>query len=98
VSRPVRVAATVGEDIGSQLDVDAADLFWRHDLVAALDLLSTDEVWDSLPAHGGGRRLTVKGITVGAFHLFVAVDALDPRADALVAYAVDINGPGVNSL
>lgn len=90
MSRPVRVGATVDDDIASQLDASQATQFWRHDLAAALTLVSRDEVWESLPIHGGGRRLTVEGISVGAFHLFVAADDLDPRPDALVAYAVDI--------
>lgn len=34
--------------------------------------------------------MTVEGITVGAFHLFVAAHELEPRPDALVVYAVDI--------
>ncbi len=52
MSRPGRVAATVGEDIGSQLDVDAADLFWRHDLVAALVAYAVD-IWpDGFPEWG----------------------------------------------
>lgn len=34
--------------------------------------------------------MTVQGITVGAFHVFVADDELDPRPHALVVYAVDI--------
>ena len=87
---PVRVGVTVEEDIAAQLGADDAELFWRHDLAAALVLLSRGEVWESLPEHGGGRRLTVEGITVGAFHLFAAVDELDPRPDAIVVYAVDI--------
>lgn len=90
MTRPVRVAATVDEDIAIQLDADQAALFWRHDLASALALVARDGVWEVLPAHGGGRRLTVEGITVGAFHLFVTADELDPRPDALVAYAVDI--------
>ena len=90
MSRPVRVGAPVDDDISAQLDADRAELFWRRDLAAALVLLSRDGVWESLPEHGGGRRLTVEGLTVGAFHLFVAADELDPRPDAIVVYAVDI--------
>ena|GEM_PF-5607397 len=90
MSRPVRVGASLEEDVAGQLGATGAELFWRHDLASALALLSRDDVWDSLPSHGGGRRLTVEGITVGAFHLFVAADELDPRPDALVVYAVDI--------
>ncbi len=88
--RPVRVGATVEEEIAAQLDADRAELFWRHDLASVLTLLSREGVWDSLPEHGGGRRLTVVGITVGAFHLFATGDELDPRPDSLVVYAVDI--------
>lgn len=90
MSRPVRVGAEVDDDIASQLDANAAEFFWRHDLASALVLVSRDGVWESLPAHGGGRRMTVEGVTVGAFHLFIAADELDPRPDALVVYAVDI--------
>jgi hypothetical protein len=90
VSRPVRVAATVDDDIADQLDADQPALFWRHDLASAPDLVARDGVWELLPDHGGGRRLTVEGITVGPFHLFVIADELDPRPDALVVYAVDI--------
>jgi hypothetical protein len=90
VSRPVRVGATVDDDVAAQLDAGGAEHFWRHDLASALALLSRDGVWESLPEHGGGRRLSVEGITVGAFHLFVSTDELDPRPDALVVYAVDI--------
>ena len=90
MTRPIRVSSTVEEDIVGQLEADRADLFWRHDLASALALLARDGVWESLPEHGGGRRLTVQGLTVGAFHLFVTGDELDPRPDALVVYAVDI--------
>ena len=90
MSRPVRLGATIDDDVTAQLNADEAELFWRHDLAAALVLLSRDGVWESLPEHGGGRRLTVEGITVGAFHLFVASDELDPRPEAVVVYAVDI--------
>jgi len=55
-----------------------------------LTLLSRNGVWESLPGHGGGRRLTVEGLTVGAFHLFGTEDELDPRPNALVVHAVDI--------
>ncbi|MBN4059595.1 hypothetical protein JYT35_00585 [Acidimicrobium ferrooxidans] len=92
MSRPVRVGATVDDDVTAQLDADGAELFWRHDLASALALISRDGVWDMLPEHGGGRRLTVEGISVGVFHLFVTADELDPRPDALVVYAV-ISGP-----
>ena len=34
--------------------------------------------------------MTVEGITVEPFHLFVTADEVDPRPDALVVYAVDI--------
>ena len=88
--RTVRVGATVHDDVAAHLDADQARLFWRHDLASALALLSRVGVWESLPQHGGGRRLTVEGITVGAFHLFVTADELDARSDALVVYAVDI--------
>ena len=90
MTRPVRVGATVGEDVAAQLGAVEAGLFWSHDLASALVLVSRDEIWDLLPEHGGGRRLTVEGITVGAFHLFVTADELDPRPDAAVVYAVDI--------
>ena len=90
MNRPVRIGSTVDEDITDQLGPDRADLFWRHDFAAALSLLARDGVWDTLPEHGGGRRLTVEGLTVGAFHLFVTEDDLDPRPDALIAYAVDV--------
>ena len=90
MSRPVRVGATIDDDIAAQLDADAAELFWRHDLASALALVSRDGVWESLREHGGGRRMTVEGITVGAFHLFVTADELDPRPDALGVYAVEI--------
>lgn len=87
---PVRLGGTIEDDINRQLDSDRAPLFWHHDLAAALSLLSRPNVWDSLPEHGGGRRLTLEGITVGAFHLFITADELDPRPDALVVYAIDI--------
>jgi hypothetical protein len=90
VTRSVRVGSAVEDDIARQLDVEAAGLFWRHDLAAALTLLTRDGVWESLPEHGGGRRLTVEGLTVGAFHIFATEDELDPRPDALVVYADDI--------
>ena len=90
MTRSVRVGSTVDDDIASQLDSERANLFWRHDLAAALTLLAREGTWESLPEHGGGRRLTVEGLTVGAFHLFATEDDLDPRPDALVVYAVDI--------
>lgn len=90
MTRSVRVGSAVEEDISEQLDAKAASLFWRHDLAAALTLVAREGTWESLPEHGGGRRLTVEGLTVGAMHLFVAEDELDPRPDALVVYAVDI--------
>ncbi len=78
MSRPVRVGTTVEKDIADQLDADGAALFSRHDLASAIALVSRDGTWESLPEHGGGRRLTVEGITVGAFHLFVTADELIP--------------------
>jgi len=85
-----RRRASKTSSVQAQLDAHRAERFWRHDLAAALVMLSRDGLWESLPAHGGGRRLTVAGITVDAFHLFVSADDLDPRPDALVVYAVDI--------
>lgn len=90
MSRPVRVASIVEDDVDARLGPDDGDLFWRHDLASALTLLARDGVWESLPDHGGGRRLSVEGITVGAFHVFVSRDEFDPRPGALVVYAVDI--------
>ena len=90
MTRPVRVGATIEDDIAHQLDHERSQLFWRHDLASALALLARPGTWESLPEHGGGRRLTVEGLTVGAFHLFVTLDDLDPRPDAIVVYALDI--------
>lgn len=92
--RPVRASVTLEHDVAIQLPAEAAEAFWHHDLAAALILLSREGVWESLPEHGGGRRLTVEGITVGAFHAFVTLDELDPRPDALLVYAVDIWADG----
>ncbi len=50
MSRPVRVGAAVGDDVAAQLDAEAAELFWRHDLASALALVSRDGVWDMLPS------------------------------------------------
>lgn len=90
MTRPVRLAAAVEDDIHAQLNEAAASLFWRFDLPAAMALLARPGTWETLPEHGGGRRLTVEGITVGAFHAFVTYDDLDPRPDAIAVYAVDI--------
>ena len=90
MTRPVRLSSSLADDIDAQLDEPRTADFWTHDVVAAVALLSKPELWDSLPVHGGGRRLPVAGITVGAFHLFVARDELDARPDALVVYAIDI--------
>jgi hypothetical protein len=90
MTRSVRVGSAVEDDIARQLESDAAALFWRHDLAAALTLLAREGTWESLPNHGGGRRLTVEGLTIGAFHIFATDDELDPRPGALVVYAVDI--------
>ncbi len=90
MTRSVRVGSAVEDDIARQLGAEAAGLFWRHDLAAALTLLTREGTWESLPEHGGGRRLTVEGLTIGAFHLFATEDELDPRPDALVVYALDI--------
>lgn len=90
MSRPVRVGAPVSDDVRQQLDPDEALRFWRVDLAAALELLTGDDVWATLPRHRGGRRLTVERITVGALHLFVALASLDPRPGALVVHAADI--------
>ncbi|MFT7474632.1 MAG: hypothetical protein ACI81L_001557 [Verrucomicrobiales bacterium] len=90
MSRPVRLASGVDGDIAAQFDGRAIERFWKLDMAAAVELLGVDGVWDSLPEHGGGRRLTVEGLSVGAFHAFVATDELDARPDAFVVYAVDI--------
>ena len=90
MSRPVRVAAAVEDDINTQLEPERAQTFRRRDLKSAVELLAQDDVWESLPIHGGGRRLTVEGMVVGAFHVFAATDELDARSTALVVYAVDI--------
>ena len=90
MTRPVRLAAAVEDDIHGQLDEAAASLFWRFDLPAAMALPARPGTWETLPEHGGGRRLTVEGITVGAFHTFVTYDDLDPRPDAIAVYALDI--------
>ncbi len=90
MTRPVRASSSLDAEVGTQLEPERSQLFWRHDLSAALALLARDGVWETLPEHGVGRRLSVEGVTVGAFHLFVAPDGLDPRPDALVVYAVDI--------
>ena len=89
MTRPVRIGEGVDTDIGNQLDGAPARDFRRYDLAAASALLARDGVWEALPSHGGGRRLTVEGITVGAFHLFVAADPFGPER-ALVVYAIDI--------
>ena len=90
MTRPVRVATAVEEDIDRQLERGRVDEFWSRDLMAAIEMLEDGSLWDGLPTHGAGRRLTVEGLSVGAFHLFVAADDLDARPDALVIYAVDI--------
>lgn len=90
MSRPVRVASRVDEDIAAQIEDRVVERFWKLDMAAAVELLKEDGVWESLPEHGGGRRLTVEGLSVGAFHAFVTTDELDARPDALVVYAVDI--------
>ena len=98
MSRPVRVASGVDEDIAAQVDGQAVERFWNLDMTEAVKLLTVDGVLESLPEHGGGRRLTVEGLSVGAFHAFVATDELDARPNALVVYAVDIWPEGfVNS-
>lgn len=57
----------------------------------ALDALTLPELWDDLPAADGpGRRLTLYGLNVGGYHLFVDLDSVDPRPHALVVYHVDI--------
>lgn len=61
MSRPVRVASDVDGDIAAQIDGRAVERFWRLDMAAAVELLEVDGVWESLPEHGGGRRLTVEG-------------------------------------
>jgi hypothetical protein len=83
IQRPVRVADAALEDVAYQLDELGALRFARGDLLDALDRLSAD--WDSLPASGPGRRLTLDGVTVAGFHLFADLD------DAtIVVYAIDI--------
>ncbi len=88
--RPVRLASVAEDDIHAQLDEAAARLFWRFDLPAVMTVLSRPGIWESLPNHGGGGRLTVEGITVGAFRIFATNDDLDPRPEAVVIYAFDI--------
>ena len=90
MSRPVRVAATVNDDVATQLDSLRSAEFWRRDLPAAVELLTIDDTWESLPVHGGGKRMTLEGLSVGAFHVFAALDELDARPGALVIYTVDI--------
>ena len=58
MSRPVRVASDVDEDIAAQIDGRAVERFWKLDMNAAVELLEADGVWESLPEHGGGRRLS----------------------------------------
>ncbi len=61
------------------------------DLAPALKLLSAPGVWEATARpHGPGRRLTVEGVTVAGFHLFVVPDDVDPRDGALVVFAIDI--------
>lgn len=68
MSRPVRVAAEVDDDIASQIDADAAGFFWRHDLAAAIQP-SAPRVAEGLTAAGeratihGAERLTQAGFT-----------------------------------
>lgn len=91
--RPVRLADSAAGDVEAQLDPDRVALFRRYDLAPALDLLASDGVWESdAKPHGPGRRLTVEGVTVAGFHLFVLPDDLDPREGALVVFAVDVWG------
>ena len=55
MTRPVRVAAAVEEDIDRQLDSDRVEEFCSRDLMAAIEMLGEESLWDGLPAHGAGR-------------------------------------------
>jgi hypothetical protein len=90
--RPVRVSDEALADIAIQLqDHERAEAFARLDMVPALDLLAQAGDWHTeTVAAGPGRRLTRDGLTVAGYHLLVALDPLDPRPDALLAYRVDI--------
>ena len=82
--RPVRVAGAALEDIARQLDEVTALRLARADLLDALDRLADGGDW--LPKFGPGRRLTLDGVTVAGFHLFVDLDDMG----TVVVYAIDI--------
>ena len=82
--RPGRVAEAALEDIARQLDEVTALRFARADLLDARDRLA--DGWDRLPKFGPGPRLTLDGVTVAGFHLFVDLD----DTGTIVVYAIDI--------
>lgn len=89
--RPVRLADSAHEDIEAQLDDGHRRRFLADDVAPALVHLATvDDVGALLDEHPPAHRYTAEGITVAGFHLFIAVDDLDPREDTLVVFAVDI--------
>lgn len=90
--RPIRLAEAAVVDIESQIPADLLEDFRNLDLRPTLETLSADTAsWTdfSIP-HGPGWRVSLEGISIAGFHLFITDDVVDPRPNALVVYAIDL--------
>ena len=90
--RPIRLAEAAVVDIESQIPADQLEDFRSLDLRPTLEALSSDtETWTTYAiAHGPGWRVSLEGISIAGFHLFITDDLMDPRPNALVIYAIDL--------
>lgn len=90
--RPIRLAEAAVVDIESQIPADLLEDFRNLDLRPTLEALSSDTAtWTNFAIpHGPGWRVSLEGISIAGFHLFITDDLMGPRPDALVIYAIDI--------
>ena len=90
--RPIRLAEAALVDIESQVPADRLEDFRSLDLRPTVEALSSDtSTWTNFAIpHGPGWRLSLEGISIAGFHLFLTEDLVDPLPDALVVYAIDI--------
>ncbi len=89
---PIRLAEAAVVDIESQIPADRLENFRDFDLRPTLEALSSDtSTWTNFAIpHGPGWRVSLEGISIAGFHLFITNDLVDPRPNALVVYAIDL--------
>ena len=90
--RPIRLAEAAVVDIESQIQDDRLEDFRNLALRPTLEALASDtSTWtDFAIPHGPGWRISLEGISIADFHLFITDDVVDPRPNALVVYAIDL--------